>query len=263
MRRGMTRKALARESGVSERYLANLEGGEGNVSILLLQRIAGALSLAITELVSDADPRSAEVALIHRILERVPARRLSKLRQQLIREFGGARQDRTQRVALVGLRGAGKSTLGAKLARERGIAFVELDREIEREAGTSLSEVFLLYGQSGYRRYERRCLENVLDRHPRCVIATGGSIVTEPGTYEVLLSACFTVWVKALPEEHMARVLAQGDMRPMSGNVEAMDDLRRILASRSALYAQADLVVDTAGKKIEQSLRELKTALRG
>ena len=142
-----------------------------------------------------------------------------------------------------------------------GVVFIELDREIEREAGTGLSEIFLLYGQPGYRRYERRCLEKVLEAHERCVIATGGSIVSEPGTYDLLLSTCFTVWLKAEPEEHMTRVVAQGDTRPMAGNAQAMEDLRRILQGRDMLYAQADTIVDTAGRTVEQSLRALRKAL--
>ena len=153
-----------------------------------------------------------------------------------------------KRIALIGLRGAGKSTLGAQLAKALGVPFVELDREIEREAGTSLSEIFLLYGRQGYRRYERRSLEKVLEKNDRAVIATGGSIVSEPGTYDLLLSSCFTVWLKAAPEEHMARVIAQGDTRPMAGNDQAMEDLRRILEGRAMLYRQADVVVDTAGQ---------------
>ena len=189
-------------------------------------------------------------------------RQLSKVRAQLVREFGGAPLERTKRIALIGLRGAGKSSLGSRLAKQLGVPFIELDREIEREAGTSLSEIFLLYGQPGYRRYERRCLEKVVRQHERCVMATGGSIVSEPGTYDLLLSACYTIWLKALPEEHMARVVAQGDTRPMAGNAEAMDDLRRILEGRAALYGQADAVVDTAGRTLEQSLKDLRRAIR-
>jgi XRE family aerobic/anaerobic benzoate catabolism transcriptional regulator len=190
----------------------------------------------------------------------VPPQQLPKVRAQLMREFGSSPLERMKRIALIGLRGAGKSTLGAMLARQLVVPFVELDREVEREAGTSLSEIFLLYGQQGYRRYERRCLEKVLQRD-RCVIATGGSIVSEPGTYDLLLSTCFTVWLKAQPEEHMARVVAQGDTRPMAGNAEAMDDLRRILEGRAALYGQADATVDTAGRTVERSLKDLRKVI--
>ncbi|HWQ38215.1 MAG TPA: helix-turn-helix transcriptional regulator [Burkholderiales bacterium] len=260
-RRGMTRKLLARDSGVSERYLALLESGRGNVSVLLLRQIAGALGLPLVELLREEDARSPELTLIHSLLERMPRPRLARIRDQLLREFGPQPVERRKRIALVGLRGAGKSTLGKLLAEELKVPFLELDREIEREAGTSLSEIFLLYGQQGYRRYERRCLEKVLENHTRCVIATGGSIVSEPATYDLLLATCFTVWLRAAPEEHMARVVAQGDTRPMAGNAQAMEDLRRILESRAMLYAQADTTVDTAGRSVRQSLRDLKRAL--
>src|SRR6267142_2214351 len=260
-KRGQSRKLLAVESGVSERYLAQLEAGQGNVSILLLRQIASALELSLTELLAEGHDEAAELALTTQFLKRLPRQKLAAVHSQLVRDYGNARDERMKRIALIGLRGAGKSTLGAKLARVLAASFVELDREIEREAGTSLSEIFLLYGQSGYRRYERRSLERVLERNERAVIATGGSIVSEPGTYELLLSACFTVWLKAEPEEHMARVIAQGDTRPMAGNDQAMEDLRRILDGRAVLYGQADVTVDTAGKTPEQSLSALRKAV--
>lgn len=260
-RRGTTRKMLARDSGVSERYLAQLETGQGNISVLLLRPIAAALGIEAAELLRENGGQPVELTLILQFLQRLPKQRLARVRAQLLRDFGGPPADRSRRVALIGLRGAGKSTLGAALAKKLGVPFIELDQEIEREAGTGLSEIFLLYGQQGYRRYERRCLERILENHEGCVIATGGSIVSEPGTYDLLLSTCFTVWLQAQPEEHMARVVAQGDLRPMAGNAQAMEDLRRILGGRSPLYGQADAVVNTAGKSIEQSLRALKKAL--
>jgi XRE family transcriptional regulator, aerobic/anaerobic benzoate catabolism transcriptional regulator len=260
-KRGLSRKALATDSDVSERYLAQLEAGQGNVSILLLRQIATALDLPITELLAEESDRTVELALTTQFLKRLPRQKLAAVRSQLVRDYGNARSERMKRIALIGLRGAGKSTLGAKLAKALGAPFVELDREIEREAGTSLSEIFLLYGQAGYRRYERRSLERVLEKNERAVIATGGSIVSEPGTYELLLSSCFTVWLKAAPEEHMARVIAQGDTRPMAGNDQAMEDLRRILEGRATLYRQADAVVDTAGKSVEKSLAELRKSI--
>jgi len=261
-RGGLTRKDLAAKSGVSERYLAQLESGQGNISVLLLQKVATALDLPLAELFSAQDEQAAELSLIQQFLKRLPPQQLSKVRSELVREFGNGPLERMKRIALIGLRGAGKSSLGSRLAKQLGVPFVELDREIEREAGTSLSEIFLLYGQQGYRRYERRCLEKVLRQHERCVMATGGSIVSEPGTYDLLLSACYTIWLKASPEEHMARVVAQGDTRPMAGSGEAMDDLRRILEGRAALYGQADAVVDTAGRTLEQSLKDLRKAVR-
>ncbi len=261
-RRGMTRKILARDSGVSERYLAQLESGQGNASVLVLSQIAQALNLPVADLLRDENDQSVELTLIQQLLKRLPAAKLAKVRAQLVRDYGSAYGARENRVALIGLRGAGKSTLGAALAKHLGVPFVELDHEVEAEAGTSLHEIFLLHGQAGYRRYERRALERTLEKNDRCVIATGGSIVSEPGTYDLLLSACLTVWLRAAPEEHMARVAAQGDYRPMAGNREAMDDLRRILAGREALYAQADVTIDTAGRTVEQSLSGLVRAVQ-
>jgi len=261
-RRGMTRKILARDSGVSERYLAQLESGQGNASVLVLSQIAQALNLPVADLLRDENEQSVELTLIQQLLKRLPPAKLAKVRTQLVRDYGSAYGARANRIALIGLRGAGKSTLGAALAKHLGVPFVELDHEVEAEAGTSLHEIFLLHGQAGYRRYERRALERTLDKNDRCVIATGGSIVSEPGTYDLLLSACLTVWLRAAPEEHMARVAAQGDYRPMAGNREAMDDLRRILAGREALYAQADVTIDTAGKTVEPSLSELVRAVQ-
>lgn len=260
-RRGMSRKILARDSGVSERYLAQLESGRGNVSVLLLRQIARALNQPLAQLLGEDSDQAVELTLISQFLKRLPAQRLAAVRSQLVRDFGAAQSDRMNRIALIGLRGAGKSTLGTRLAKELNVTFLELDREIERESGTSLNEIFLLYGQAGYRRYERRGLEKVIERNDRVVIATGGSIVSEPGTFDLLLSTCYTVWLKARPEEHMARVVAQGDTRPMAGNKEAMEDLKRILAGRDLLYGQADVTVDTAGKTIEQTLAELKRGL--
>jgi XRE family aerobic/anaerobic benzoate catabolism transcriptional regulator len=260
-RRGMTRKILARDSGVSERYLAQLESGRGNVSVLLLRQIAQALNLPVDELVREGNGQSVELTLIEQFLKRLPAAKLPEVRERLMRDFGGKRDNRDRRIALIGLRGAGKSTLGAELARRLGVPFVELDREIEAEAGTSLHEIFLLHGQAGFRRYERRALERVLETNERCVIATGGSLVSEPATFDLLLSNCLTVWLRAAPEEHMARVAAQGDYRPMAGNREAMEDLRRILAGREKLYAQADVTIDTAERSAEASLDELARAI--
>ncbi len=263
-RRGMTRKILARDSKVSERYLAQLEAGHGNVSIVLLRQIAQAMGLPLVDLVREEPDRPVELTLLIQTLARLSPKELAQARKILAETFGAAvERERRHRIALIGLRGAGKSTLGAMLAKDLAVPFIELDREIERESGTSLSEVFDLYGQAAFRRYERRALESVIERHDRAVIATGGSIVSEAATFDLLLSACFTVWLTAAPEEHMARVVAQGDTRPMAGNEEAMEDLRRILKGREALYSKADARVDTAGKTTAQSLRELKKAVVG
>jgi XRE family transcriptional regulator, aerobic/anaerobic benzoate catabolism transcriptional regulator len=258
--RGMARKVLARNAQVSERYLAQLELGEGNMSIVLLRRIATALGATLIELL-DTRERSVEQRLLMRLLDRMPGAQRDEVTSRLISDLGFEKDARRQRVALIGLRGAGKSTLGQLLADELGCPFVELDKEVEREAGTSLSEVFLLYGQSGYRRIERRCLERIIAMHERAVISAGGGVVSETETYELLLAKCFTVWVKAAPEEHMARVEAQGDMRPMQGNDEAMEDLRRILIAREPLYGRADCIVDTSHRSIKASLTSLRRAV--
>ncbi len=269
-RAGMTRRSVAQQSGVSERYLSLLESGRGNMSIVLLLRVANALGLPLAALFSrrpastHSNAKAAELELISALLQRIPAQRLPTVRAELQRKYGKSMKEhgnKSSRIALIGLRGAGKSTLGAGLAQALDMPFVELDGEIEREAGTSLSEIFLLYGQPGYRRYEKRCLENIVERHERVVIAAGGSLVSEPATYDMLLASCTTVWLKALPEEHMARVIAQGDTRPMAGNREAMQDLRRILDDRAGLYGQADITVDTAAKTTEKSLHELTRAI--
>jgi XRE family aerobic/anaerobic benzoate catabolism transcriptional regulator len=257
-RRGMTRKILARDSGLSERYLAQLESGKGNVSIRLLRRVSEALNLPLVRLVGEELGEPAELQLIVELLRRLPPDRRGEARALLDAHFAMAdRATRQRRIALIGLRGAGKSTLGDRLARHLDVPFIELDAEIERDFGLSLGEIFALSGQSAYRRSERRALGGVLERHPCFVLAAGGSIVAEPGTYEELLACCFTVWIKASPEEHMSRVIAQGDFRPMADNKEAMADLERILTARTPLYARADAVVETAGDPEEASFRRL------
>ncbi len=258
-RRGMSRRILARDSAVSERDLAQLEAGLGNISIALLRQIAHAMGLPISDLVREGPDRPVELTLLIQTLGRLSPQELSQARRLLTEEFGSAAEsERHHRVALIGLRGAGKSTLGARLAKELRVPFIELAREIEREAGAKLGEIFDLYGQAAYRRYERRALENVIERYDRGVIATGGSIVSEAATFDLLLSACYTIWLTADPEEHMSRVIAQGDFRPMAGNEEAMEDLRRILIGRNNLYSKADASVNTSGKKPEQSYKELR-----
>ena len=222
---GMTRKALAAASGVSERYLAQLEAGQGNISVLLLRRVARAMAVPVEYLVREED------------------------------------SPRTARIALLGLRGAGKSTLGEKLAEALELPFIELDREVEKEAGAKLGEVFALYGQDAFRRFERRALERVLNEHERAVIATGGSLVTDPSTFELLLERCMCIWLKASPEEHMSRVMAQGDMRPFKGRSAALEEIRRLLADRERLYARAPVSVDTSGKTVRQTLQEIRKAL--
>jgi len=254
--RGMTRKALAQHAKVSERYLAQLEVGKGNCSIVLLRRIARAIGLPVTQLVHDGAEPPLDLVLLTQFLERLPPDMLVEARKLVTEHFSSPSEDR-RRIALIGLRGGGKSTLGRLLAEHLDVPFIELDREIERRSGANLSEIFDMFGQETFRRAEREALDEVLRRHPHFVIATSGSIVTEPGTLELLLASCFTIWVRAEPEEHMKRVMAQGDMRPMANNARAMEDLVSILKSREPLYAKAEAVLATTGKTPEQNLAEL------
>lgn len=260
-RRGMTRKILAKDSGVSERYLAQLETGQGNASLGILRRVARALDVPLASLIADVSEAPAELTQAVELLRRLEPSRLAEARALLSKTFGDAdAAGRAGRIALIGLRGAGKTTLGTALAVRLGVPFVELDREIERESGVSLATIFDFYGQAGFRRMERRCLDRVIEEHPRFVLATGGSIVSEPSTFERLLAACWTVWLKAAPAEHMERVVAQGDVRPMAGNRESMADLQRILAFREPLYRRADAEVDTSGKTAGKALDALAEA---
>ncbi|HEX9397895.1 MAG TPA: helix-turn-helix transcriptional regulator [Burkholderiales bacterium] len=219
-----TRKTLALASGLSERYLAQLEAGQGNISVLLLRKVARAMGVSV---------------------------------ESLVREDEAAGRC----IALIGLRGAGKSTLGKKLAEALDLPFIELDGEVEKEAGAPLGEVFALYGQEAFRRFERRALERVLAEHPRAVIAVGGGLVTDPGSYDLLLERCQCVWLRASPEEHMARVIAQGDLRPFKGRSAALVEIRKLLENRHMLYARAALTIDTSEKSLRQSFAELRKAL--
>ena len=236
-RRGMTRRILAAQSGVSERYISAVESGTGNGSILLLRALAEALNVGLRALLED------EAELVAPPLFRA----------------GGHRD----RIALIGLRGAGKSTLGALLGTKLGIPFLELDQEIEKEAGLGLGEIMELHGQSGFRRLERTVLDRLVDTYPKAVIAAGGGIVAEPTSFARLLETCLTIWVKAAPEDHMQRVIDQGDLRPMRDNRRSMADLRTILASREALYARADVQIETSGRDVPATLGALLLAVRG
>jgi XRE family transcriptional regulator, aerobic/anaerobic benzoate catabolism transcriptional regulator len=260
--RGMTRKMVAREADVSERHLAQLELGDGNISIVLLRRIAAALNASLADLFSPRAPVPEEKRMIEELLERLPANRMQETLRRLTHELAHAQKSRRSRIALIGLRGAGKSTLGAKLARELSLPFIELDREIEKDAGMALAEIFSLYGQAGYRRIEKRTLDRVLGENARAIISIGGGVVSEKETYDRVLSSCLTVWVKASPEDHMSRVIAQGDFRVMGENNEAMDDLRRILEAREALYRRADIHLQTSGESVDESLAKLKQAVQ-
>jgi XRE family transcriptional regulator, aerobic/anaerobic benzoate catabolism transcriptional regulator len=247
---------------VSERHLAQLEAGEGNISVVLLQRIADALHVPIANLFAPHMEERGEKGMIQRFLERLPQNRLEDVVSRLMRDFGQEEKIRRMRIALIGMRGAGKSTLGSMLAKQIENRFVELDNEIEKDTGMPLGEIFSLYGQSGFRSIERRTLERVLKENGRAVISVGGGVVSEKETFDFLLSHCYTVWIKAQPEEHMSRVMAQGDFRPMAANRQAMEDLRRILEAREPLYRKADLLLDTSGTSVEESFGKLKAAMQ-
>ena len=267
-RRGLTRKGLAKAAEVSERHLANVEMGVGNASVQFLRQLAVALNCSLAELVGDETASSPEWLMIREILRGRNDAELVQARGALASMFGApaSQAARRQRIALIGLRGAGKSTLGRALAEGWKVPFVELNRGIEALAGCTLSEIHSLYGPAAYRRYEKRAMEDTIQRFPRAVIATPGGIVSDPATFNLLLAHCYTVWVRATPEEHMGRVLAQGDTRPMAGNTgnaEAMNDLRRILESRAAFYSKADAVFDTSEMSPEVALAALREQLRG
>ena len=266
-RRGLTRKGLAKAAEVSERHLANVEMGVGNASVQFLRQLAQALSCSLAELVGDETASSPEWLMIREILRGRSDAELVQARAALTSMFGApaSQAARRQRIALIGLRGAGKSTLGRALAEGWKVPFVELNRGIEALAGCTLPEIHSLYGPAAYRRYEKRAMEDTIQRFPRAVIATPGGIVSDPATFTLLLAHCYTVWVRATPEEHMGRVLAQGDTRPMAGhadNAEAMNDLRRILESRAAYYSKADAVFDTSEMSPEAALAALRELLR-
>jgi XRE family transcriptional regulator, aerobic/anaerobic benzoate catabolism transcriptional regulator len=268
VRRGLTRKALANLTGVSERHLANLEYGVGNASILVLLQVAQALQSSLAELVGDVTTLSPEWLMLREMLgtsDEATLRRVRLAALELI-GAGAARNEeapiRSSRVALIGLRGAGKSTLGRMLAEDLDFPFVELSREIEKLAGCSISEILGLYGQNAYRRYERRALEEAIEAYPEAVIATAGGLVSDLGSFNLLLRRCLTVWLMADPEDHMNRVAAQGDLRPMAASREAMDDLKSILVSRAAFYSKADMRVDTSAQGLAETFQVLRTEVR-
>ena len=260
--RGMSRKVLARVSGISERYIAQLEGGKGNVSIVLLRRIATAMGAALDDLLPSGDG-TPDWPVIRDLLRKATPEQIAQAREALSSQSrrDGRRTDGFAGIALIGLRGAGKTTLGRILADRIGWTFVELNKEIERENGLSIAEIIAIYGQDGFRRMEQASLNAVLMRGDPIVLATGGGIVSEPLTFDLVLSSYHTVWIKAAPEEHMARVRKQGDLRPMADDRSAMQELRTILTSREPLYGRAAAVVDTAGLSVEEAAARLEQTI--
>ena len=257
--KGIPRRVLSEISGVSPRYLAQLEAGDGNISISLLQKVAMALDHRIEWLVSEEDPwtsQTVKIADLYRLAN-------AEIRQQVLHLLKPEPDEelRAHRICLVGLRGAGKSTLGSLAAKAFDVPFLELNREIEDHAGISVNEVLALYGQEGYRKLEAEAVNRIIATHDTLILAVAGGIVSEPDTYKTLLARFHTVWVRAAAHEHMSRVLAQGDTRPMAGNPEAMEQLKSILASRAALYSEAGAEIDTSGKTLAASLEELKTLI--
>ena len=270
-RRGMTRKSLAIVANVSERHLANMEYGVGNASVLVLLQVADALQCTISELIGDITTSSPEWLMIRELLGKRDEAALKRVRIALsgLLAMGGAHGasatgmgSPSARIALVGLRGAGKSTLGLMLAEDLGFPFVELSREIEKFAGCSVAEIHALYGVNAYRRYERRALEEVIQIHPEAVIASPGGLVTDAATFNQLLAHCTTVWLQAEPEDHMKRVTAQGDLRPMAASKEAMEDLKGILAGRAAFYSKAQFTVNTSAQPLGPTFVALRETVR-
>jgi XRE family aerobic/anaerobic benzoate catabolism transcriptional regulator len=258
-RMGISRRMLAEKSGVSQRYLAQLEVGQGNISIGLLLRIAEALDFRIEWLVGEDDPWTSEIVSITSLLRSATRAQRERVREILVPENPGTR--RAQRIAFIGLRGAGKSTLGRLAAAELGLPFKELNDDIQEASGMPAGEVMALYGPEGYRHLERQSLERLVALHDRLLLAAAGGIVSQPDTFKYLLRNYHTVWLKAEPEEHMTRVRGQGDERPMAGNPHAMAELRNILKSREVLYAQAEAHVDTSKSTLSESLQAVLEAI--
>ncbi|MBV1701879.1 MAG: helix-turn-helix transcriptional regulator [Hyphomicrobiales bacterium] len=253
--KGISRRELSEISGVSQRYLAKLEDGSGNISIALLVRVAAALDQPLETFIRGFGAAGSEAARLSTLLYRADAEQLAAI--SAILDSSGQHSNRLRRVALIGLRGAGKSTLGRLAASALGVPFIELNQEIERASGMPVTELMALYGQEGYRRLERQSLQKITAQTQAMVLAVAGGIVAEAETFDFLLQNTHTIWLKARPEEHMARVRNQGDTRPMAGIPAAMEELKSILVSREAQYARAQAAVDTSGSRVEESLAKL------
>jgi XRE family aerobic/anaerobic benzoate catabolism transcriptional regulator len=258
---GMSRKVLAKVSGISERYIAQLEAGRGNVSIVLLRRVSNAMGAHLEDLIPSGDP-APDWQVIRDLLRKATPAQIAQAKDVLAGHSGASSHASFCGIALIGLRGAGKSTLGKILAKRIGWNFVELNKEIESQNGLSVAEIIALYGQEGFRRMEQAALNQLLARKELMVLATGGGIVSEPLTFDLILSSFYTIWLKAEPEEHMGRVRKQGDLRPMADDRSAMAELRNILISREPLYARASAVVDTAGLSVDAAAARLVDTVR-
>jgi XRE family transcriptional regulator, aerobic/anaerobic benzoate catabolism transcriptional regulator len=257
-KRGMTRRQLAIASHTSERYLAQIESGAGNPSVTVLRAIAQALDLPTSALLGEPSARTAAHAVLVDLIARLPEQELPELTELIeTRVARSDRADRGRRIALIGLRGAGKSTLGRMLARHLGWPFIELDRVIEEDYGASIPDIIEMAGTATFRRLERAALDRVIAGHNAAIITTAGGIVSDPESYALLLRRSHTIWIKARPEDHMSRVMAQGDFRPMAQNREAMGDLVAILEARRADYARAEAELDTSADAVERSLAKL------
>ncbi|NWG25348.1 MAG: helix-turn-helix transcriptional regulator [Pseudorhodoplanes sp.] len=262
-KRGLTRRQLAQDSGISERYLAQIESGQGNPSVIVMKAIADVFEVPVFELLPHATPNNIAMAGIIDRLSRVPQAELPPIAamiEQRVRHDGAL--DRARRIALVGLRGAGKSTLGKRLAERLNVPFVELNRVVEQDYGASVSTLIEMSGVATFRRYERACLEKVIEENDAVVIATAGGIVASAETYALLLRRTHTIWLRAAPQDHMSRVIEQGDFRPMAQNREAMSDLVAILEARRADYAQAEAELETSGDSVEESTRKLEKLVK-
>jgi XRE family aerobic/anaerobic benzoate catabolism transcriptional regulator len=255
--KGLPRRVLSETSGVSPRYLAQLESGQGNISVLLLSRVARALGQPLDVLLGAPAADAADVANAYASADPSVQASVADLLQ-----LPHLTRNRSRRLCLIGLRGAGKSTLGRAMSKRFGAPFVELNAEIEKQGAMPVSEIIALYGPEGYREIEGRAVVEVAEAYDHVILAVGGGIVSDRHTYRYLRQRFHTIWVKAHPEEHMERVRLQGDMRPMEGNPRAMVQLQGLLNSREAAYTQADATLDTSGKSLGQSEGELAALVR-
>lgn len=259
--KGIPRRVLSEASGVSQRYLAQLEAGEGNISIALLLRVADALDVSLEALIVEEDPWDSDYTRFQTLFRGADRNTRQQVLELLTRQTAG--DSRARRVCLIGLRGAGKTTLGRAAGDQLGMPFLELNREIEDHSGMPISEIMEFYGQEGYRRLEAQAIQRVIESQDSVILAVAGGIVAEPTAYETLLTHFNAIWVKANPEDHMDRVRAQGDERPMAGNPEAMSQLRSILSTREALYGKAHAQLETSGKSVSQATADLVSLIRG